>query len=53
VGAGLLYALGGSYGPAFWALTVGSALGTLAVLFADQRPALAVGVDATTRSGLV
>ncbi len=38
VGAGLLYTLNGSYGPALWALTVGSALGTVAVLFADHRP---------------
>ena len=41
VGAGLLYALGGSYVPAFWALTVGSAIGTIAVVFADQRPGAA------------
>jgi len=41
VGAGLLYALGGSYVPAFWTLTVGSALGTIAVVFADQRPGAA------------
>jgi MFS family permease len=38
VGAGLLYTLNGGYGPALWALTVGSALGTVAVLFADHRP---------------
>jgi len=38
VGAGLLYTLNGSYGPALWALTVGSALGTVAALFADHRP---------------
>jgi MFS family permease len=41
IGAGLLYALGGSYDPAFWALTVGSALATIAVVFADQRPGVA------------
>jgi len=42
VGAGLLYTLGGSYGPAFWLLTVGSALGTLAELFADHSPSMAI-----------
>ena len=38
VGAGLLYTLNGGYGPALWALTVGSALGAVAVLFTDHRP---------------
>lgn len=41
VGAGLLYTLNGGYGPALWALTLGSALGTVAILFADHRPAQA------------
>jgi len=36
VGAGLLYTLNGGYGPALWALTVGSALGTVAILFAEH-----------------
>jgi MFS family permease len=38
VGAGLLYTLHGGYGPALWTLTIGSALGTVAVLFAEHRP---------------
>ena len=42
VGAGLIYAIGGGYAPAFWLLTVGSALGTLAVLFADHSPSAAI-----------
>jgi MFS family permease len=41
VGAGLIYAIGGGYAPAFWLLTLGSALGTVAVLFADHRPGAA------------
>jgi len=42
VGARLIYAIGGGYAPAFWLLTVGSALGTLAVPFADHSPSAAI-----------
>jgi len=41
VGAGVLYTLNSSYGPALWTLTIGSALGTVAVLFADHHPTTA------------
>ncbi len=42
VGAGLFYTLSGSYAPAFWLLTLGSALGTIAILFAEPRTGAAV-----------
>lgn len=45
VGAGLLFTLYGRYDPALWALTVGSALGTVAVLFADHHPGAAVETE--------
>ncbi|HEU5425185.1 MAG TPA: hypothetical protein VFU72_16715, partial [Nitrolancea sp.] len=47
VGAGILYTLNGGYGPALWALTIGSALGTVAILFADHRPEPATAEAAT------
>ena len=47
VGAGLLYTLNGGYGPVLWGLTIGSALGTVAVLFADHRPGPAPAAVAT------
>ncbi len=53
VGANVFYILNGGYGPALWALTVGSALGTVAVLFADHRPNKPAGtVVAATRVGV-
>jgi len=53
VGAGLLYTLNGGYSPALWALTIGSALGTVAVLFADHRPDKPQGQGvAATRVGI-
>jgi len=52
VGAGLLYTLNGGYGPVLWALTIGSALGTVAVLFADHRPGPAPVVVATMQGGM-
>lgn len=52
VGAGLLYTLNGGYGPVLWALTIGSALGTVAVLFADHRPG-SVPVAVATMQGRI
>ena len=49
VGAGLPYTLNGGYGPALWALTAGSALGTVAIHLADHQPEPATAVAAVAR----